>query len=859
MFKKNVSGKNGIELVAPAGDYHSFLAAVENGADAVYLGLKKYNARRRAENFTLSDLKKVVNYAHLRGVRVYLTLNTLIKDTEMESALKTAENALEAGVDALIVQDLGLIENLNAIFSGIRLHASTQINTHNLETAKYLKELGFKRIIPARELTLNEIREIKRESGLEVEIFGHGALCYSYSGQCLFSSMVGGRSGNRGLCPQACRLHYDFYIPGSENMKEEKLSSGYLLSTKDLWTLPLLNEIILSGVDALKIEGRLKSAEYVAVVTSVYAREIERAIEMKEEYRPLPENVRHLEEVFSRGFSTAYLNSIRGNKMMNYQIRSNIGSFIGRVSFVDNYKGTVAISLRKKISKGDILEIWVSRGGSITQKIEEIFIDGKEVETAPGGKKVEIKVEKDRHLIRNSDRVYRIFNENLSKKAERSYKSISERRIPVGIDVAIKRDGSVVVEVKSTRNPDYRIKYTKNIKIEKARKSPTTGEIIENQFRKVGNTAYQISSLKVSVPRGIYIPIRKLNLLRRQALEKLDTLILKDRKPSYKKVEKSLNIRGDKRMKVNPAVAVKAGSFDMAMESINSGANIVYLRYPTLRIYQNLDKRKIARLHEHATQKNAYFGLSIPSVLKKEESEKLKDMLEELREYLDVLLVDNLGMAINLCESGFQVVSDYHLNVFNSYATRLLSKTMLRRATMSVELSLKEIKSLASSSEIPLEALVFGDLEIMTAEHCPYLSVGEVKKEENSDSNQNLCPVYAKEESLTRKRWCVEGAGNLVDRKGYSFPVLSDNNCRGYVYNSRKLCAVDLIEELFNTGVSYFRLDLLLPRKIENVSKAVSSIVNIVRDVRKEKGISVNVEKICGDKFTRGHYLRGVK
>jgi collagenase-like PrtC family protease len=404
------------ELLSPAGSFEAVIAAVENGADAVYLGLKNFNARRQAENFDFSELKEAVDYAHSKGVKVYLAFNTLIKNSELREALESVVRAYNLGVDAVMLQDFGLSYLLRKHYPEIPLQASTQMNVHNLSQLKFLEKVGFKRVILSRELSLSEISFLCRNTSLEIEVFVHGALCFSYSGQCLFSSLVGGRSGNRGLCTQPCRLSYELW----SKKGREKTLGPYLLSTSELMALPKLRDLWRAGVKALKIEGRMRSPEYVAAATRVYREALD---ELKEGEDPLSlkKKVEVLEEVFNRGFNCAYLEGKSGNELMSYSRPNHRGVFLGRVTFVNQYTGEVGLRLRRALSIGDEVEFWVKEGGRIAFKVEKIKVDGKErVQAAEGERAVLFPVE-GRHKIKVGDRVFRKYNVLLMREIRRSY------------------------------------------------------------------------------------------------------------------------------------------------------------------------------------------------------------------------------------------------------------------------------------------------------------------------------------------------------------------------------------------------------------------------------------------------------
>ena len=359
-----------VELLAPVGNFECLKAAVQNGADSVYFGSNSFSARAFAENFDASTLKEAIKYAKLRGVKTNLTLNTLIKDNELENAFNLAKQAYELGIDAIIVQDLGLADLLIKNFPDLTIHGSTQMSIHNLEGALELQKLGFKRVVLSRELSLDEIEYICQNSKIEIECFIHGALCISYSGQCLFSSMVGGRSGNRGKCAQSCRLPYELL----EN--DKKIDAGYLLSTRDLCGLKFLPKLISCGVTSFKIEGRMKSSEYVATVTRIYRKYIDLAnnclqFNNMENYIIDPNDEKELMQVFNRGnFSNGHLEN-KPNKNLIYKEKpNNMGLFLGIVQKYNSSKGHITVKLNEPIEIGDTISLQNETG---TYTISELL------------------------------------------------------------------------------------------------------------------------------------------------------------------------------------------------------------------------------------------------------------------------------------------------------------------------------------------------------------------------------------------------------------------------------------------------------------------------------------------------------
>jgi len=410
---------NRLELVAPAGGWDQLIAAVNAGADSVYLGYKRFGARAYADNFDISGLSRAVSYLHQNNKKAYLTINTLIKDKEFEDILSFLDKYLDICQDGLIIADIGLVKAIKDIFGPVRLHASTQMNIHNLKSAMFLKDLGFSRVVTARELSIKDIREIIK-SGLEVEVFGHGSQCFSFSGQCLFSSYVGGRSGNRGRCPQPCRMRYSLVANDGRYITRSQV---HILSKDDLYTLDILPEIIKSGVYALKIEGRMKSADYVGIVVKTYRKYIDLYYDKGpdiEHYEIDPIDKYKLKQIFSRDFSGGYFDDDFCEDVISGKKGSSVGNFIGRIKDL-SYKDKriifkILIKSKWPINKGDVLEIWTNKGN---ERIKVNKIE-KTSSKENGWTDYSIGISKDIKLSVN-DRVFKFSDIELEKEAKKFY------------------------------------------------------------------------------------------------------------------------------------------------------------------------------------------------------------------------------------------------------------------------------------------------------------------------------------------------------------------------------------------------------------------------------------------------------
>lgn len=387
-----------MELLSPVGNFDHLIAAVQNGADAVYLGASNFNARVGAHNFEKEELKNAILYARKRGVDVHLTLNILLFNNEIKDALELAKFAYECGVSAIIVQDIGLAVELVKYFPDLAIHASTQMTISNLDGVKLMEKLGLKRVVLARELSLKEIATIRKNTKMELECFGHGALCISYSGQCLFSSMVGKRSGNRGLCAGPCRLPYHLLKNGKNT------ENGYLLSPKDICTLQILPQLIDLGIDSLKIEGRKKSYEYVSIVTKMYRKYIDLAKDKTRAYKVEQEDLKQILQIYNRGgMGTGYFEN-RKNIVFSEK-PNHLGVYIGQVKAIHSAKKQVTLDLEDDISMGDVISI-----GQSTSYISQI---------TKGNTVGEIKNIKS---IKINDKVYKIVSNSLNKKQWENYK-----------------------------------------------------------------------------------------------------------------------------------------------------------------------------------------------------------------------------------------------------------------------------------------------------------------------------------------------------------------------------------------------------------------------------------------------------
>ena len=508
-----------IELLSPVGDIECLKAAVQNGADSVYFGANIFSARAFASNFDFEELKNAIQYAKLRGVKTNLTLNTLIKDNEFEDAFYLAKKAYEYGIDAIIVQDLGLAKTLIKSFPDLAIHASTQMSVHNLQGTLELQNLGFKRVVLARELSEKEIEYISNNSNVELECFIHGALCISYSGQCLFSSMIGGRSGNRGTCAQPCRLPYT--LLDNEN---RELDNGYLLSTRDLCGLEYIPFLINAGVKCLKIEGRMKNPEYVAIVTRIYRKYIDLA-NSNQKYIIDENDKKELMQAFNRGnFSTGHLDSKPNKDLIFKKKQNNMGLYLGTVEHFNSNKGLIKLQLKENLSIGDKVSLEFEDG---TYTISELMKNTSNIKSASSGETVTIGRMKGN--IKRGNKIFKISSKELSTKALESFK-IENKKILLNCTISIKKDKPVEISIKSANNLELykklNIKYTSNIIPNESINKPLDKEAIIKQFSKTKSSLYEFKNIDINLDNNLFLTIATINDLRRNILEQVENFAI---------------------------------------------------------------------------------------------------------------------------------------------------------------------------------------------------------------------------------------------------------------------------------------------------------------------------------------------
>ena len=644
-----------IELLSPAGNMESLIAAVQAGCDAIYLGGTMFSARAFANNFNDEEIIHAIKYCHLYGVKVYVTCNILVYEHEVDKFINYVRFLHQNNVDAILIQDLGMADLVHQMFPNLEIHASTQMHIHNLDGAIMAKKLGFSRIVLAREVSIETVAKIVEETGLDVEIFGHGSLCVSYSGQCLFSSLIGNRSGNRGSCVGSCRLPYN--ILDSEGHKLNK--GDYPLSMKDLNTLEYLDQLIASGAKSLKIEGRMKSAEYVYTVTKLYRMAID---SYYKEGKVIIDNneLLNLQKIFSRGFTKGYLFHEDMQNIINDSRGNHQGIYIGKV--MDYSNNFIKIKLISDVSIHDGLRI-ILDDEDYGIVLNEFYLDQKLVKEAHEGDVISLKVHK---FIPKNSKVLLTKDAKLMDEIDNKIKTVP-RKVLVDISIHASND-KLIVSFDDGKN-----KVIEECMIEKAGNKPTGEEDILDKITKLGDTVYQVNNILVNITNDYFIPFKTLNDLRRTIVDKLNELRIGT--SNYQEKIYHREVPDFKKEKLHCVLVQK--------KDANLNYDVIYS--------ENKEDNAIIKLSKVMDN---YDNLSLD------------------KEYL----IGELG-GFNKLQN---IYTDYSFNVVNSYTVALLHSLGSRRITLSLELKPKQIENIVYAYEKRyhnhpnLEMIVSGKREVMT-------------------------------------------------------------------------------------------------------------------------------------------------
>ena len=796
-----------IELLSPVGDFETLKAAVQNGADAIYLGGNSFNARSFASNFDDDNLQKAITYAKLRGVKTNLTLNTLIKNDEMINAIELAKKAYEFGIDAIIVQDLGLARYLIKNFPGLAIHASTQLSVHNLEGVLALQKMGFSRVVLSRELSIQEIEYICKNCDIEIEVFVHGALCISYSGQCLFSSMVGDRSGNRGKCAQPCRLPYEL-------LEDDKsIDKGYLLSPRDLCGLEYLPQLIKAGLSCLKIEGRMKTPEYVATVTRIYRKYIDTISKSNVDIKIDEKDKKDLLQVFNRGgFSDGHLAEIPNKNLIYKNKSNNMGFFLGTISHFNNNKGHISFTTVDDISIGDKISIENKNHETSLYTISELMINDKNVPHTFKGQK--IKIGRMKGNISVGDKIYKVSDKELTSFALNSLNQ-ENRKLKLNCNLTVKKDSHVTIDISDING--HCIHIESNIIPVTAINAPISKERLISQLSKTNNTPFAFENIEVDLDDGLFIQgISSINELRRQALSKYEDLLVN----SFKR---NVNIQDfqpilidnntskfDNTKKINILLNILNKNFDYTnLKNINK--LYIPFKYFVLKDFANTIETICKNFNVYI-----YMPIIIRNNYKKLLSQKLQSILDTytIKGFV-ISNISNLELLKNY-QNTYEFIGNYTLNVFNDLSINELPCDII---TLSPELNKQDLQNFAYLKNT--ELIVYGNTPLMNSNYC---LLGKTNK--CYTSCEHLC-------NSTNQKYF------LKDRLGFLFRILPDNiDTVTTIYNSK----ITSIEHK-DLNIGSIRIDIL----DENIDE-INHIISIVK----------SGQKLEGNRFTNGNFNKNV-
>jgi len=818
----NLRGVLRCEILAPAGSFECMKAAYQAGADAVYAGGERFGARQTA-SFEKEELVEAIHYSHIRGKRFYLTVNTLLKEKELENELfEYLLPAYQAGLDAAIVQDMGVLLFLRSYFPRLPIHASTQMNVTGAFTAKELSLLGVTRIVTARELSLEEISDIYKTTGLEIESFVHGALCYSYSGQCLLSSMNGKRSGNRGCCAQPCRLAYDVMA------KEKCLNSEaqkYVLSPKDLCTLKLLPDILEAGVFSLKIEGRMKKPEYVASVTSMYRKYVDLYYNKgKDSYKVAWQDIELLKEIYNRGgFTEGYYRQHNGKEMMSLKKPNHCGVEIGKIAVFG--AKTLGISITCPLNKGDVLSFDFNGGNNVCcdytlgrdiEKGDLLYIENK----FQNGFTI-------RNSMLNSKNVFRIRNNLLISEIAEKY--MSDAKYPI-TGLAEFKEGTACLTV-CCQNIEA---SASTCAVSKARNRPLSSQEIKARLAKTGETEFFFHKLEVVCDDGLFIPVKELNQLRRDAIQALRRKIL----DSYKRElsgsgteEVFLQESGIKNVEEQPCqtpaealVSVLISTAEQFLCAVSSDAvQQIYIE-TSLFSYEEMSK-----MTEAAYNNGKKVFCALPYIFRaKAKKEFEKNLSFYKSEYISGFVLRNLEeyFYIHFLDKAFfhkDFIFDNGIYCYNKRTRDYLESLQPVCINYSRELSFGELKKLGIRNG---ELDIYGYMPVMLTANCIRKTILK-------------CDKKAAAEELS-----------LRERKGSILRILTVCRfCYNVIYHPQPLSLLGDFADARRLNPVSFRLNFTFESKEEMEKILQIFIYNKKCNSGKYKNIEI---------FTRGHFKKGV-
>lgn len=836
--------KKAIEILAPAGSYDGMRAAMNAGCDAVYIGGSNFGARAYADNPDEDMLLRAIDEAHIRDKKLYLTVNTLLKEKELTGELyRFLEKFYLHGLDAVIVQDVGVMHFIHRHFPGLAIHASTQMTLTMAQGANLLKDNGVTRIVTSRELNLKEIKAIRDNTDLEIETFVHGALCYSYSGQCLMSSIIGGRSGNRGRCAQPCRMPYQFY---SEDKQLSSKQERYLLSPKDINTLAIIPDLVDAGIDSFKIEGRMKRPEYAAATSFLYRKYVDHYLELgRDGYSKLLESddfrkdMLTLQDIYNRGgFSQGYGKTHHGKDMMSLYRPNHSGVLIGEVK---ELKGSqVGILLKEEINAQDILEIIQTQEEGYEFTVKDPHRIGDILWTNVGRSPV----------IKIGDQVYRTKNNELLNGLTKDYLEKNKKIAIIGT-LSAKAGERIALTVSYGGNKVTA--YQDVVMI--AQKQPMTKDKLTAPILKTGDTLYYFDDLTIEADENIFVPVAWLNELRREAIQLLQENVVQSYRRNKEVYLESNLIAGTETLIVPKTVYsksydnVKASGVGKDTLGITVSVQTIEqlkaaLSFPEVTAiyadYDTISACDIVQIAKDISEEGKELYLSLPHICRLSIYERLKKDLVEITGIDEVrgFIVKNfeeiaiLQSLLSNNETNKEIILNYNMYTMNREAIAFWKEKGITQFTAPVELNYQELKTLGLTS---CGMLVYGYLPLMVSAQCLYESTKGCRKQFDGDTKSN------------RNSY----SGFLTDRLGKKFFVSTNcSGCYNIIYNGQALALHKQVEEILGLNPENIRLDFSR-ESTADMRKILTVFIERFRYSR------MDTQEIPD--YTTGHFKRGVE
>lgn len=787
------------DLLAPAGNWDCARAAVENGADAIYFGLDRFNARMRAQNFTEADLPDLMAFLHRRGVKGYVTLNTLVFPAELAEAEQYVRTMIAAGVDAAIVQDVGICRLIRHLSPDFPLHASTQMTITSAAGVEFARALGCNLVVLARECSLKDIRKIQQQMGdsrrdrfanravaMPLEVFVHGALCVAYSGQCLTSESLGGRSANRGECAQACRMPYDLIADGKQVDLGDR---HYLLSPQDLSGLDVLPDLVNTGVACLKIEGRLKSPEYVANVTRVYRNALDRIWQQMAERQRLspgeyptpssPEDRYSLEMAFSRGLYTGWFRGINNQELVHARFGKKRGVYLGEVIRIRNEQVTIALQAPLKPGDGVVFDSGHPAEQEEGGRVYSVEIQGAEAILTFGRGAV------DWRRVRVGDRLWKTSDPELDRQLRQSYAGDTPKfQRPISIEVHGDVGQPLVAIARDEQG--HIAQAESEIPLAIAQTQPLTTERLRAQFGRLGNTPFRLDSLQNHLGDSAMLPVSELNRLRRELVAQLEAQRTQP-KPWHLNPHATLQTLLPPippRTPAPPSLIALTRTLSQLQAALNAGIQTLYCEFEDPRKY----REAVGLVRSHPSSDSLEIFVAPPRITKPGETWILRQVQ---RAQADGYLVRNYDHLQFFAHQ--RCIGDFSLNVANALSASYFRQAGLERLTASYDLNLPQLEGLLTSCPPDwFEVTIHQHMPMFHMEHCVF------------------CAFLSQGTDYTNcGRPCEKHQVKLRDRTGTEHILQADAGCRNTVFNGTAQTGAEAAHRLMQLGVQQFRLEFL--------------------------------------------------